>query len=412
MVTENLGAFADAARAREDKLVQRLAASVKLDGEFAAVLRDAVHRNRNSRQRLDAIEAEVRQAAATWRGLDTPAGARQFQRFLTGKTREIHQVVADATADSGRKAQLVHGLAGRYRFGEDLPPQLGDPKQDGDAPHDPTIDGTGTDPVLEQEEYDLGATIPNHPEVLLPGDPNTAENELTFPDGGRPIPTGTAVGPDGKQYGFFSDAQGDVYTSPQSTVVDLADPSQRLGALSDTSGTDIGQASGVYDPATNTMWIVGNVNGTGQRGMWQSAPIDRGNPNGWVSTLQPRGMFTNEMNGNRENQIVALPQGGFLLTGAADSRGVHGVTAASPQGLLTAPAHPLVGLIPSPDAGQQPGWAYGPTIVGTEVLPNGQQQVTMRVSTWDPPVGFEPTPDAPLPPYTPRTYTTTFTVTP
>ncbi|WP_052956971.1 DUF4226 domain-containing protein [Mycolicibacter heraklionensis] len=111
---EERGAFADAARKRETQLAQRLASSVAADQEFEALLRGAVQHNREYRQRLDAIEAEVRQAAATWRGLDTPAGARQFQQFLTGKAREIYKIVADGLADSRARSQAVQALGGRY----------------------------------------------------------------------------------------------------------------------------------------------------------------------------------------------------------------------------------------------------------------------------------------------------------
>lgn len=111
---EERGAFADAARKRETRLAQRLAASVAADKEFAAVLKGAVEHNRELRRKLDAIEGEVKAAAARWRGLDTPAGARQFQQFLIGKTREIHKVVADGVADSRARADVVQTLGGRY----------------------------------------------------------------------------------------------------------------------------------------------------------------------------------------------------------------------------------------------------------------------------------------------------------
>ncbi|MEB3051058.1 DUF4226 domain-containing protein [Mycolicibacter sp. MYC123] len=113
------GEFADAARKREAQLAQRLAASMAVDQQFEAVLRGAVQHNRDSRQRLDAIESEVKEAAATWPGLDTPAGARQFQQFLIGKTREIYRVVADGLADSRARAATVRMLGGRYRIDAD-----------------------------------------------------------------------------------------------------------------------------------------------------------------------------------------------------------------------------------------------------------------------------------------------------
>lgn len=114
---DQLGAFAEAARAREEQLVQRLATSVELDRSFEGILRGAHQYNLQARGRLDALEAEIRASAASWPGLDTPAGARQFQAYLAGKTREIHKMVADAAADSQRRAAQVQALTGRYPAG-------------------------------------------------------------------------------------------------------------------------------------------------------------------------------------------------------------------------------------------------------------------------------------------------------
>ncbi|MEO6794979.1 MAG: DUF4226 domain-containing protein [Mycobacterium sp.] len=142
-----MGVFADVARARELQLAQRLAASVKVDQDFQAVLLGAVQCNLQSRQRLDALESEIRQTAATWPALDTPAGARQFQAYLTGKTREIHKVVADAAADSSQRAAQVQTLTGRY--------SLGGAKQGG-GPGDPLPGGQGPVNKYEQALRDAG----------------------------------------------------------------------------------------------------------------------------------------------------------------------------------------------------------------------------------------------------------------
>lgn len=134
---EVLGAFAEAARAREGQLVQRLATSVELDRSFQDILRGAHQFNLPSRQRLDALEAEIRQAASAWPGLDTPAGARQFQAYLSGKTREIHQIVADAAADGQQRAAQVQALTGRYPLRGDRTIQSVDFPLHGPPPVDP-----------------------------------------------------------------------------------------------------------------------------------------------------------------------------------------------------------------------------------------------------------------------------------
>ena len=65
-MADERGAFADAARAHERQLVARLASSIKLDESFEAIVRGAHQHNLAARNRLDVIEAEIRQRAATW----------------------------------------------------------------------------------------------------------------------------------------------------------------------------------------------------------------------------------------------------------------------------------------------------------------------------------------------------------
>lgn len=113
---EELGAHADATRAREDVLTRRLQRSMQADRAFLATVRGAAQVALLGRTRLDSIEAEIREALAHHRALalDTPAGARQFQRFLAAKTHDIHQVIADTVADSQARARSVRSLGGGY----------------------------------------------------------------------------------------------------------------------------------------------------------------------------------------------------------------------------------------------------------------------------------------------------------
>ncbi|MDQ2629104.1 MAG: DUF4226 domain-containing protein [Actinomycetota bacterium] len=114
---EELGAHADAARDREAALASRLRTTTQLDRAFVTTLRGAAQEALRGRRRLDAIEAEIREALANEQALalDTPAGARQFQRFLSVKTRDIHRVIDDTVADSRARAAAVRSLGGGYR---------------------------------------------------------------------------------------------------------------------------------------------------------------------------------------------------------------------------------------------------------------------------------------------------------
>lgn len=190
---DQLGAFADAARAREEQLVQRLTTSVELDRQFEGILRGAHQHNVQSRQRLDAIEAAIRQAAANWPGLGTPAGARQFQTFLVGKTREIHQVISDAAADSQQRAAQVQALVGRYGVRDDLPPS------GTRGPKDPD----GADQSAEMVGFRPGTKNPQTPPFKPdPSDPPIPQpttgqklSELPPELGGRPSGEGPQVPP-------------------------------------------------------------------------------------------------------------------------------------------------------------------------------------------------------------------------
>lgn len=88
----------------------------------------------------------------------------------------------------------------------------------------PKIDGPATRPLLEglntknQDDLDLsipgtgialgGDGAPGSPNILIPPDGGApgvnGPNPIPHPDGTRPLPTGTAVGPNGEHYGFYA----------------------------------------------------------------------------------------------------------------------------------------------------------------------------------------------------------------
>lgn len=188
---EVLGVFADGARAREAELARRLTTSVDLDRSFEGILRGAHQFHLRSRQRLDALAAEIRQAAATWPGLGTPAGARGFQGYLTGKTWEIHKIVADAAVDSQRRAVHVHALAGSYPVGQRSASDL-DSTGGGQEGERAEIVGFGS-PVPQTPPFK-----PDSPDPSAPPKNPTAENPLPgLPTdlGGTPTGEGPQVPP-------------------------------------------------------------------------------------------------------------------------------------------------------------------------------------------------------------------------
>jgi hypothetical protein len=270
---------------------------------------------------------------------------------------------------------------------------------------------------LESKGDDLGATIPNTG-INIGGDGkdhhpylNGRLNPLDNGDGTRPIPTGTAAGPNGQQLGFYSQPPYEIttpdgttvknpsYVTPNSAIVDLQNPSRIIGHA------PIAQASGAYDKKSNTMFIVGNPgDGNGDhRELWQSDPIDPNNPNAWANNWHKVG---DVLPGNRENQLVALQGGGFLLAGSTDDGPIRGVASATPERLVGQLAGaPIISNDPRSGV---PG-VYGPTVLNDHFdPPTGRDTVQLRVSQFAPPGG--PVDEHGDPIYDPRTFTSTFTV--
>ncbi|WP_239001728.1 MULTISPECIES: hypothetical protein [unclassified Mycobacteroides] len=324
-------------------------------------------------------------------------------------------------------------------------------------PKDPKISGP-SGPLRPEEnkpDYgnaDLGFGFADGQGPTFWGDPQTADddgNPVKRPrdpkleqmlDPGdtkhRALPTGTAIGPNGERYVFASkpeigwdaerDAQGRSRYVTESTAYDWSDPShpRKIDPLVDSNGHPIFQASGAYDKATNRMVIVGNasdLNADGTRKMWLSDPIKAGDPpDSWTRSLHDQGAIPG-LAGARENQVVALQGGGFMLTGSDDMmRPGHGpaagaIVAATPEGLLKVPPQAATNLFP--DSGQWPGIKgghaapYAPTVVGTTWDPVKQvETVQLRVSTWEVDPNWKPNSPTDIPPYNPKTYLTSVPV--
>jgi hypothetical protein len=118
------------------------------------------------------------------------------------------------------------------------------PGSPGATPGDPTITGPAGPLTYEQDQADLNVTLPGS-DVVISGDGRTGYPTLNGErnpldvgnppgkDEVRPLPTGTIVGPDGKQYAMYGELPYDRkpeegYTAPDTTGVDLSDPSKSI----------------------------------------------------------------------------------------------------------------------------------------------------------------------------------------
>ncbi len=116
-MAEQSGRSAADLRARLSALSERQGAVAEADRRLAAALAAAYASTLGALERLDRIEAEIESAVAAPRAFasDTTAGARELQRFLIAKQREIVEVIAEAAEQSELKAASVQQLTQMYR---------------------------------------------------------------------------------------------------------------------------------------------------------------------------------------------------------------------------------------------------------------------------------------------------------
>jgi hypothetical protein len=105
-----------AARTKQASLSSQHGAAAEADRVLADVLASAHACARESVRRLDAIAAQIEHATQHQADLaiDTPLGAREFQRFLAGKQREIVAVVVDARELDRSNKAVLENLRAQY----------------------------------------------------------------------------------------------------------------------------------------------------------------------------------------------------------------------------------------------------------------------------------------------------------
>ncbi len=113
---EQAGPSLGAIQTRQAALAGQHNAASDADRVLAEVLASAHAATRESVRRLDAIAEEIDRVAVLRADLaaDTPMGARELQRFLVDKQREIARVVADARELGRAKRAVLEGLRAHY----------------------------------------------------------------------------------------------------------------------------------------------------------------------------------------------------------------------------------------------------------------------------------------------------------
>jgi hypothetical protein len=108
------GDAADAIRNAEVALAHQNSATAQVDLQVVTAVLNAHQKNAAGREALSVLQRDVEGAVATRSDLDTPAGARDFQRYLIGKLRDIRAVVAGANLDDTSNSALMAAWTSLY----------------------------------------------------------------------------------------------------------------------------------------------------------------------------------------------------------------------------------------------------------------------------------------------------------
>ncbi len=115
-MAEQAGLSIGAMGEKQAALSRQHAAAAEADRALAEALASAHAATLEGVRRLDAIAAEIDSAVKNQAafGLDTAMGAREFQKFLITKQREILAVVSDAHELDAAKKALLEKLTAHY----------------------------------------------------------------------------------------------------------------------------------------------------------------------------------------------------------------------------------------------------------------------------------------------------------
>ncbi len=148
------GSAAEAIKDAEAALARQKSATAQLDLQVITAVLNAHSTDTAARTALDGLQRDIEAAVAGRTDLDTPAGARGFQRYLIGKLRDIRTVVDTAGLDATSKASLAAALASLYAAASsptstDQPPAPAAPATQPPVSDDMPVD-PGADPLLDE----------------------------------------------------------------------------------------------------------------------------------------------------------------------------------------------------------------------------------------------------------------------
>lgn len=188
-------AIADA----EAALAHQNSVSSQLDLQVVSAILNAHLKTVEGSEALDRLQQETEAAVRTRSDLDTPAGARDFQRFLIGKLRDIREVVANTSLDDTSKSALMAAWTSLYSASKTAPGVPSDRATSSAPANAAARDGAAHPSALPDDSY-LDSLLLDDPSLLTeaapapPTAPAVAPAGPSMPSlGAVPMPGGGAM---------------------------------------------------------------------------------------------------------------------------------------------------------------------------------------------------------------------------
>ncbi|SOJ58135.1 hypothetical protein MSIMFB_05615 [Mycobacterium simulans] len=206
------GDAAKAIAAAEAALAHQNSVSSQLDLQVITAILNAHLKTVEGREALNKLQQETEAAVRTRSDLDTPAGARDFQRFLIGKLRDIREVVANASLDDTSKSALMAAWTSLYNASKNgtVVPNERPPVA---AATGTSAHGASRQPAVAPDDSYLDSLLLGDPGLLGEAPPAQPTAPATMPItpampglGGAPMPgggTAPAFGPGWSAPGGF-----------------------------------------------------------------------------------------------------------------------------------------------------------------------------------------------------------------
>src|ERR1700733_13028974 len=200
------GDAADAIMNAEVALAHQNSTTAQVDLQVVTAVLNAHQKTAAGTQALNRLQCDIEGAVATRSDLDTPAGARDFQRYLIGKLRDIRAVVAGASLDDTSNSALMAAWTSLYNSaqpGADVTDDKRPPA--GSEPAVPGRNATQSRPPATEPDFDpyfgalpeddLGAPPEEMPAHAASAPAPTAEGAPSIPSfGGGGLPGGAGWG--------------------------------------------------------------------------------------------------------------------------------------------------------------------------------------------------------------------------